>query len=1015
MYIWSLEVSRSIHEGKWLAIKYNNSSNEETSFWCAIKDINPQTHKMTVDVYNSEKTPKFDRDYILSYDRIKSATLIESSYYTKQEALINKINSNLEDFLFLEYNKFEDKLLKYYLECYNQDNDPTSTQYTMIEGIDVDTFGSDLIIKLDDDMFDKVLITLKNQLSLKQRNNVIYEKIVFNYLSIFNKSKGIIPIAYYNVNIDIENQCLIRELNLDFNSKTIILDYENKINLDNYVESDYEFFKINFLKYEAEYINNIVENLSHDEKIDQRPYFMKIVLKYNISIQSELDSIAEKCKIDDLSYSLQALFGTKLQSKRGQKRSILVDSEKINTNQLRSIYNAVNQNLLYIQGPPGTGKTVSITNMIHSSLFNNDTVLLASNNNEAIDNVFKRIDELKFNGVKIRYPYLRLGNDTYISEALDKIEAYYNYYKEIDLKIDLKEELRVLRAKIIHSMSTIVDLIDIFENKLETEEKIKTLNDLRLMIDKDDTLDASIKASNYIDIEAQIQNYTKELPSIDVDEKKISEFKYDKESSIKYLDLISLSFGKNLLKPRNKSLVEIIKIDSKKLRVQEFKQLLRTEEGFEIITDCFPIIASTNISTIKIGTPKNQFNLLIMEEASQCNIVPSLIPMNRSKRACFVGDPQQLQPVVTLTDEKNQLLMNVYKIFDVYSYKNNSIMNLLLNIDSNSKFILLKKHYRCAKKIINFSNMKYYNKQLEIETVESNIEPLKLIDIKNSTSQSKNSSISEVNEILNELKKSDGSQKISIITPFKNQVKLIKTVLEQNNIKDIKVNTIHGFQGQESDKIIFSSAITESTTQGAFDWVKNNKELINVTSTRPRESLVVLADLAQVERLSNSEMNDYFEFLTYMNMNGDFEVRLQEESDFKSKVDGFKVYNSDSESEFIRTIAQLKSTHQKFNFLPKTKVSDILNLIKIKEKDRELFRYALKAHFDFVLLDYMNRPLLVVEVCGYEHLTDPTTMANDLKKVKICIEHNMKIIPIFNQDVRRYNEIKNVLLNSLKS
>jgi len=42
-------------------------------------------------------------------------------------------------------------------------------------------------------------------------------------------------------------------------------------------------------------------------------------------------------------------------------------------------------------------------------------------------------------------------------------------------------------------------------------------------------------------------------------------------------------------------------------------------------------------------------------------------------------------------------------------------------------------------------------------------------------------------------------------------------------------------------------------------------------------------------------------------------------------------------------------------------------------------------------------------------------MANDLKKVKICIEHNMKIIPIFNQDVRRYNEIKNVLLTSLKS
>ena len=188
-----------------------------------------------------------------------------------------------------------------------------------------------------------------------------------------------------------------------------------------------------------------------------------------------------------------------------------------------------------------------------------------------------------------------------------------------------------------------------------------------------------------------------------------------------------------------------------------------------------------------------------------------------------------------------------------------------------------------------------------------------------------------------------------------------------------------------------------------------------MTSTRPRESLVVLADMEQVKRLSNSEMNDYYEFLTYMNLNGDYEVRLQDENAFKSKVDCFKIFNSESETEFIRTIAQLKSTNHKFNFLPKSRISDILNLIKIKEKDRDLFHYATKAHFDFVLLDYLNRPLLVVEVCGYEHLTDPITMANDLKKVKICIEHNMKIIPIFNQDVRRYNEIKSVLLNSLKA
>ena len=1015
MYIWSIEVSRSIHEGKWLAIKYNNAKSEETSFWCAIKDINPETRIMLVDVYNTELIPHYDRDYRINFDRIRTASVIEGSYYPIQTELVDKIRTHLEDFLFLEYNKFEDKLLNYYLECYNQDNDPSSTQYTMIEGIDVDSFGSDLSIKLDEESFNKVIQTLRNQLSLKVRKNTIYEKLVFNYLSIHSKNKGTIPIAYYDVFIDIKEKTLIRGSSLEFSPKTIIFDQDNKIFLNEYIEVDYDFFKNNFLTYEIEFVNNIQESLSRDEKIDQRPYFMKIISKYNLSIQSEIDDIARKCQTENLSYSLQALFGKKVHNKRGQKRSILIDSNKINTNQLRAIFNAVNQNLLYIQGPPGTGKTVSIANMLHSSLFNNDTVLLASNNNEAIDNVFHRIDSLKSNGVVIRYPYLRLGNDVYISEAIDKIELYYNFYNEFQPNFDIKDSLREVRVQILLNMRNVVDFIDLFEKKLETEDKIRTLNDLRAMIENDEKLEPTTKARNFIDIEAQIQKYTTELPTEDIDEKRLSEFINDEKLSLYYLELVSHSYGKNLLKSKNRSLIDMLEVKDKKERLRVFKALLKSEEGFEMITDCFPIIASTNISTLKIGTTKTQFNLLIMEEASQCNIVPSLIPMNRSKRACFVGDPQQLQPVVTMSDEKNRLLMNLYKIFEVYSYKNNSIMNLLLNVDSNSKFILLKKHYRCAKKIIDFSNMKYYAKQLEIETAESLTEPLKLIDVRHSSASMKNSSISEVNEILKELERSDKNKDISVITPFKNQVRLIKSILDENNYGHIKVNTIHGFQGQESDKIIFSSAITETTTQGAFDWVKNNKELINVTSTRPRESLVVLADMEQVARLSNSEMNDYYEFLTYMNLNGDYEVSMQEESDFKTKVDGFKIFNSESETEFIRTIAQLKSTNHKFNFLPKTRLPDILELIKLREKDRELFNYASKAHFDFALLDYLNRPLLVVELCGYEHLTDPVTMANDLKKVKICIEHNMKIIPIFNQDVRRYNEIKSVLLNSLKA
>ncbi len=1015
MYIWSIEVSRSIHEGKWIAIKYKNENQEETSFWCVIKDINPKKKLLTVDVYNSSKTPNFNRDFHIYFDRITQANVIEGSFSKIQSKLIDKINSNIEDYLFLEYARFEDKLLNYYNECYLQDNDPSQTQYTVVEGIDIENFDNTNQLQLTDEQFEDFIKTLNNQLNIKRKNNSIYEKVIFNYLSVFNKTKGIIPICYYDILIDIEHKRMVKSDTLEFSPKTIVFGKTNTVYLNNYMEVDYDFFKENFLNYETEFTNAIQENLSYSERLDQRPYFMKMVLRYNISVKAEIDYIAHNLESNDLSLSLQSLFGKKIETKKGQKRSILVDSKHINANQLRAVYNAINENLLYVQGPPGTGKTVSITNMVHSSFYNGNSTLIASNNNEAIDNIFKRIDKLKVDGVQIPYPYLRLGNDHYLIEAIAKIERRYQYFKERPTSVVDKNELYTLRLKIKENLGNVSKILSEYEEKLELEENLNTLLELKKLIDKDDQIDLATKMANIIDIDAQIQDYSQKIKIKNVDESSISNFVFDEDVNKKFIQLLSLTYGERLLLSKNRTLIDIFKIESQKERLKEFKNFIKTEDGFRILIDCFPIIGSSNISTLKIGTENSRFDLLIMEEASQCSIVPSLIPMNRSKRACFVGDPQQLQPVVTISEEKNKLLMKLYNIMDVYSYKNNSIMNVLLSVDSKSKFIFLKKHYRCAKKIIDFSNKKYYSNQLEIETQEKELEPLKLINIQNSHSALRNTSISEANEIINEIRRTPKDMQVAIITPFKNQQQLIQQVLDTEKIENIKVSTIHGFQGQESDKIIFSPAITSNTTQGAFDWAKNNKELINVTSTRPRDHILVIADVAEVMRLSNSEMNDLQEFLHYINNNGDYDIISEDYIGNETKVIGYKTFNTESESEFIRTIAQLKSTNQKFKYIPKTRIGDILELMNLKNEDYDLFKYAIKSHFDFVLLDSYGRPMLVVEICGYEHLTDEITMANDLKKVKICVQHNLKILPIFNQDVRRYNEIKRALLSTLSA
>jgi hypothetical protein len=277
----------------------------------------------------------------------------------------------------------------------------------------------------------------------------------------------------------------------------------------------------------------------------------------------------------------------------------------------------------------------------------------------------------------------------------------------------------------------------------------------------------------------------------------------------------------------------------------------------------------------------------------------------------------------------------------------------------------------------------------------------------------KNTSHSDIEVILDEIRITPKDKEVAVITPFKNQARHIQARLEEEKIENVKVGTIHTFQGQEKDKIILSSAITSTTTTGAFDFVKNNRELINVATTRPREELVVIADVAQIKRLSGSEMNDYYELITYVMNNGESEVKYQGLDLFESRAKNVKIYNTNSESEFLQTLAQIKSSIQKFTFADKSKVSDVLNTEYLKQVDYELFNYSQWAHFDFIIFDHNKYPLVIFEICGDEHFNDPARVAKDKMKLELCERHNIKLIFIQNEDVRRYIEIKKLLISKL--
>ena len=174
----------------------------------------------------------------------------------------------------------------------------------------------------------------------------------------------------------------------------------------------------------------------------------------------------------------------------------------------------------------------------------------------------------------------------------------------------------------------------------------------------------------------------------------------------------------------------------------------------------------------------------------------------------LVGDPQQLSPVILLDEAVNEKLKKRYGVSDAYDYRKNSVYKTFLACDAVSDEILLHNHYRCNRRIIEFNNRKFYSSKLNICSESQEKRPLVYVDVENDGAGQRNTAPEEVRAILDYVKRHP-DQSIGIITPFVNQKNLINEELETAGVKEVTCGTVHAFQGDEKDVILFSTALTD--------------------------------------------------------------------------------------------------------------------------------------------------------------------------------------------------------------
>ncbi|MDC7241221.1 MAG: AAA domain-containing protein [Spirochaetales bacterium] len=321
------------------------------------------------------------------------------------------------------------------------------------------------------------------------------------------------------------------------------------------------------------------------------------------------------------------------------------------------------------------------------------------------------------------------------------------------------------------------------------------------------------------------------------------------------------------------------------------------------IAHLLPCWAVTSLSAKgKIPFVPGYFDLVVIDESSQCDIASALPLLYRAKQVAIIGDPKQLSHISSIQPAQDNQLLEKYDMVQNYanwSYTYNSLFDLATGVSLNKDIVNLRDHHRSHAKIIGFSNKFFYEDQLRVATKYESLnfpsqdqQGLSWRDVAGEVFRPESGGALnrkeayEVVKLISELlfdQNYKGS--IGVVSPFRAQANVIRQLINQNQVleerliqSDFLVDTVHKFQGDERDVMIFSPVLSKKMTKGAIRFLQKNGNLFNVAITRARAMLYVVGDK---KAALNSEISYLHDFAEYV----DFQERQAEPVDTDDRIE----------------------------------------------------------------------------------------------------------------------------------
>lgn len=625
---------------------------------------------------------------------------------------------------------------------------------------------------------------------------------------------------------------------------------------------------------------------------------------------------------------------TKVESESKSDDQSLIFPFGCNNSQLIATERALKNQISFIEGPPGTGKTQTILNILSNIIYRNQTALVVSNNNSAIANIKEKLSQPEI--------------------ALDFLTATLG---------SKKNKEKFLKNQSSHYPNYLPDILENKERNLNFE-LVKKAFSLKEEI-------ANIKSQiSFIEIEYQhFQDYMSDKDLFEVDLSKLSP-----------KVLLDLLLECEKIFEQNRKIGFIFKIKS------IFKYKIRNFSFYKQNPDF--LAATIQKKFYETELEKLNKKLSKLENDYKTNLSDEYI----ANMIVIVGDLKQLPNIVTReSKEKSECLRKDLKIKPIYSFKK-SLLEVMVELFPEEPATLLKEHYRCHPKIIQFCNQKFYNGKLCIMTKDHGEKDVliayKSVAGNHARQHSNQREIDIIKKEVIDYYLLDNNT-TGIIAPYRNQIEL-----SQNQLEEYISETVHKFQGRECETIILS------TVDNQITHFTDDPHLLNVAVSRAKNRLILVT--SGNKQKSNMNITDLIDYIAYQNCDikdsmvrsvFDYLYKQYEERRLNYFKNRSKHSKYDSENLMFELLKEILTSYSELDFITQYRLKHLIKDFSLLSSDEATFVNQSRTSVDFLIFNKVTKvPVLAIEVDGVKYHNNPDQMKRDSMKNNIFKNYQLPLL-----------------------